>query len=242
MRKNKIETIFCLLAFFIFASIFSGGCARNNFGKKTEGVISADETYGILKTTHQNYFSAQEYEDELHYSPECDYEIYIPAKYNPEKKHPLLLSFTLGASVWQKPADKYKFILAKANCSKYYILALKEKIIRQYSIDENKIFLTGFSSVAYLSWDLLNDYPNEFAGAILASGGALSQNPKPLAGKRVFITLGENDYPENIQDGKKIKNHLDASGSTAIFQLQPRAGHNYPAHKNEEMIKFLLAP
>ena len=93
--------------------------------------------------------------------------------------------------------------------------------------------------------DLIREQPDDFSGAILASGGSIpieykSSADSKLSKKRFYITLGENDYPENIESASELKQFLEKSGAKVIFKLQPNAGHQYPMSKNEEMIKFLL--
>lgn len=217
------------------------GCAAISSGQLINEKISIDDAYSILQTSQPNYFSQAEYQTEKSYDQYCAYQLYLPKNYQASQKYPLLLSFSLDAAIWKKLADKYQFIFARADCSKYLMAAIKEKIDQQYSIDAKKIYLTGFSAGAYRSWDLLYDLPAEFSGAILASGGALFEaTDKSMADKRFYLTLGEKDYAENIASAKELNQYLLKNGAQTVFELEPGASHQYPTGKNEKMISFLL--
>jgi len=241
MKSKRVFQLIFLSILFIFIC----GCAFSSSQGRIENFsITIDRVKKILDQNYPGYLADEKYQSIKKYTKKCDYQIYLPKKYESSNKYPLLLSFSIGVDHWKKYADKYDFIFVHADCGGYTVLALREKIIQNYSVNKNKIYLTGFSAGAYRSATIIIDQPQSFAGAILASGGSKPYRDDvdyaKQANKRFFITLGEDDFKENIQSGRELKKTLEKNGAKVIFELQPGYGHQYPYHKNEEMIKFVL--
>jgi len=243
----KSKHLYQLVVFSILLLVVFG-CTKNTIiisqGKIENSSISIDKVKNILDKNYPGYFTDEQYQSIKKYTTKCDYQLYLPKKYDDSKKYPLLLSFSIGVDGWKQFADKYEFIFAHADCGGYTILALREKIIQNYSVNKSKVYLTGFSAGAYRSATIIIDRPQSFAGAILASGGSkpFSDNAdySKQLNKRFFITLGENDFKENIKSARELKKMLEKNEAKVVFELQPGKGHQYPYHKNEEMIKFVL--
>jgi predicted esterase/predicted GH43/DUF377 family glycosyl hydrolase len=47
---------------------------------------------------------------------------------------------------------------------------LLNKVIDEFSIDENRIYITGYSMGGYMTFDMINNYPNRFAAAVPIAG------------------------------------------------------------------------
>ncbi len=214
----------------------SGLVSSNISGKLIAGKITSKEIKEILGAKYPNL--AGQYK----LTVDEDYQLYLPINYKAQNKYPLFLNYSIGANQWAKYADKYQFIAASADVSVFAMAALREKIIEQYSIDQGKVFLAGFSSGAFNSTYVFFSAPDKFGGAILASGGNSDnyQQGSDLKNKRFYITLGEKDFDGNIASAKNLKALLEKNGAIVKFELRPNQGHEYPAFQDEEMIKFVL--
>lgn len=76
-----------------------------------------------------------------------------------------------------------------------FILALIDKLIRDYDIDQSKIFITGFSNGATMAQYLVTEYPKKFAGiaAISGSVGVKEKVLKPSTAIPILLAHGMRD-------------------------------------------------
>lgn len=92
------------------------------------------------------------------------------------KKVPLLLCFHGGGdstffmatcSGWYQVAAKYGFLLIcvenHLNSTATEMMEMLEKLKQKYSIDDTKIYASGFSMGGCKSWDMIQEYPKVFA-------------------------------------------------------------------------------
>ncbi|MCR4679923.1 MAG: hypothetical protein K5679_14380 [Lachnospiraceae bacterium] len=90
---------------------------------------------------------------------------------------PLLLAFHGGGdsslyisfvSGWWKVAHRNNFLLVAIenhlNSTATEMMELIEELKKKYSIDEHRIYATGFSMGGCKSWDMFQEYPKVFAG------------------------------------------------------------------------------
>ncbi len=120
--------------------------------------------------------------------------LYVPQGYDPTKPAPLLLwghgAGGTGAReylLWQAVADQASmFVLAPTEFGKQegwgYTareraaqLAALRWARRQVNVDENAIFVGGWSRGGHMTWDLVLRHPDLFAGAVSCVGGPRMQ-------------------------------------------------------------------
>ncbi len=76
-----------------------------------------------------------------------------------------------------------------------FILALIEKLIQDYDIDQSKIFITGFSNGATMAQYLATQQPKKFAGVAAISGsvGVEKKVLKPATAIPILLAHGRRD-------------------------------------------------
>jgi len=76
-----------------------------------------------------------------------------------------------------------------------FILALIERLIQDYDIDQSKIFLTGFSNGATMSQYLATEHPEKFAGVAAISGsvGVEKKVLEPSTAIPILLVHGTRD-------------------------------------------------
>ena len=76
-----------------------------------------------------------------------------------------------------------------------FILALRERLIQDYDIDESKIFVTGFSNGATMSQYLATEQPDKFAAVAAISGsvGVEKKILKPTTAIPILLAHGKQD-------------------------------------------------
>lgn len=95
---------------------------------------------------------------------------------------PLLLGFHGGGdstmyltfvSEWYKVAHKYNFLYVAIENHQHVTateaIEVLEELKKRYSIDEHRIYATGFSMGSGKTWDMFQEYPEIFAGLAPAS-------------------------------------------------------------------------
>ncbi len=118
--------------------------------------------------------------------------LYVPAGYEPTRPAPLLLwghgsggTGALEHRLWQHVAERIGMLVlapTEPNSSDGYSKAPRERAValaalrwarRRANVDENAIFVGGWSRGGHLAWDLALRYPDLFAGALPVVGGPL---------------------------------------------------------------------
>ncbi len=140
--------------------------------------------------------------------------LYVPKGYDPARPAPLLLwGHGAGGSGareylhWQSVADQIgMFVLAitATDAKPGYHFAPRERAAqlaalrwarRQVNVDENAIFVGGWSQGGHLTWDLILRHPDLFAGAVPVVGG-----PRLEIGAKNNLRYLENVAHLPIQD------------------------------------------
>jgi poly(3-hydroxybutyrate) depolymerase len=180
---------------------------------------------------------------------ERDYAVYVPESYNTSQKWPLIISVHPAGGngskeirKWIRRADEKNFIVLCPTCivakrrmkSKedfFAIIKEDEKAIsymielitKEYSIDSNKILLTGFSGGGFLVWYYGIKHP-EIITAIASRSGNFTAFPERkdyihgyfgptlnisgLKNLSVYVVYGEKDHPIAIKAAEGIKDFL----------------------------------
>lgn len=170
--------------------------------------------------------------------PQQSYALYLPSRYTPEKKWPMLYAFDPGArgklpvSLFKEAAEKFGFIVVGSNNSKNgiqvgaVIQAVLEDTNARFAIDPQRVYSTGFSGGARIAFALAGSNPGAVAGVIACSGGfPRTASPTPDLQFVVFATTGTEDF--NFPEMQQLKRKLDEAGMQnrlAVFA----GGHDWP--------------
>jgi predicted esterase len=190
------------------------------------------------------------------------YMVYLPANYNPEKKYPLMIFLhgsasdetDIGGNLSLIPKD---FIavgpFGRGKSNGYSIDQAQEDIAEvidavseDYSIDANKILLTGFSMGGYGVYRTYFETPGKFKALAVFSGTPIwkanvtpdltdEKNLKSFANIPIFIFHGERDMNIKISKVKEVAEKLKKAGAQVEFQIDPEKGHQSPADKTIEV-------
>lgn len=131
---------------------------------------------------------------------------YVPKDYSPDKKYPLFLAMSTSCSCYSYifrlynrcgPVISVDIGLRGVTLGSYFgeqaVLEALDFIKQILSIDENRIYLFGYSNGAHAAWMLAENYPDFFAG-ILSVGGAPSLlGLENLSNMRILSITSEVD-------------------------------------------------
>jgi predicted peptidase len=192
-----------------------------------------------------------------------DYLLFLPQGYEQSKQRWPLMLFLHGAGesgtdlakvkthgppkvVESKP--DFPFILvspqsAGRGWNSDTLNALLNDVIRQYRVDERRIYLTGLSMGGYGTWSLAAAHPERFAAIVPICGGGNPADAKKLAALPIWVFHGAKDPTVPVQRSREMVEAIQAAGGNVKFTEYPEAKHDCwtETYDNPELYKWLLA-
>ncbi len=127
--------------------------------------------------------------------------------------------------------------------------ALIDWIEEQYTIDPQRIYLTGFSLGGFGAWALGLNSPDRFAALVPVAGGwefggdAVPSNICDLAAKPIWVFHGAQDETVKPAQSEVLVEALRACGSDVRYTLLPKATHAASGvlpYRDSELYDWLL--
>lgn len=220
------------------------------------------------------------------------YQIFVPPNYDETKKWPIILflhgageqgwdgydqtTVGLGQAIRRNTENFPAIIifpqsrppLGWVDEDAEFAMRTLEAAEKEFSTDENRVYLTGLSNGGYGSWRLAYKYPERFAAALIVCGFLSDDeryysdvpiprfNPaiettsknlhealaKKIAHLPVWIFHGDDDNVIDVDGSRKIYQELKLRGAPAKYTELPGFGHNTwdVAYRSEAPIKWLF--
>lgn len=195
-----------------------------------------------------------------------DYLIALPEGYDADGDAVPVLLFLHGAGERGKDLSKVKMhgppkmvekgrdfgaIVVSPQCPKdswwtYEIdalIALLDKIERDYNVDKKRIYVTGLSMGGYGTFALAARQPDRFAAAVPICGGGELFAAWRLTKLPMWVFHGEADNVVPVEESKRLVRMIqDGGGKRVKLTLYPGVGHNSwdKAYADEAMWKWLF--
>ena len=99
------------------------------------------------------------------------------------------------------------------------------QLIKTFSIDTNRIYITGLSMGGYGTFDAIERYPHLFAAAVPVCGGGDVSKAASLAHIPIWIFHGSEDSGVNPLYALDMIGALSKAGSHAGLTYYPGVGH-----------------
>jgi pimeloyl-ACP methyl ester carboxylesterase len=168
--------------------------------------------------------------------PTQSYALYLPSTYSPDRAWSLLIAFHPAArgramvDTYRAAAEKYGYLVAGSNNSRNgswqvslaSIQAMSTDISQRFSIDANRLYLTGLSGGARVAMHLALGTKNMVAGVIASSAGYPDSQPRKSLPFVVFGTAGTEDF--NYIELRMLDRALTTPHRVVIFE----GGHTLP--------------
>ena len=175
------------------------------------------------------------------YDPKQTHALYVPSNYTPDKKWPILFCYEargrgkIPVELFREAAERYGWIIFSSNHSRSddpnapnleVLNAMWSDSHKWFSLDERRIYATGFSGGARLAWGMGYIFPKSTAGVI--GVGAGSHEARPPSKETAFVwygIAGNKDF--NYIEMRKLDQQLEAlqiPGRTEFFD----GGHEWP--------------
>jgi len=168
--------------------------------------------------------------------PAQSYALYLPSNYSPDRSWNLLVAFHPGArgrlmvEKYRAAAEEYGYVVAASNTSRNgpwsvsaaAVQAMWPDLGRRFSIDANRIYVTGMSGGARVAMQVALGKNNNIAGVIASSAGYPDSRPRASVPFAVFGTAGTEDF--NYFEMRQLDRKLSSPHFLAIFN----GGHTLP--------------
>jgi predicted peptidase len=207
-----------------------------------------------------------EFEAEITKTVRLKYLLFLPEEYSPDikEKFPLIL-FLHGAGergddlelvkihgipkILEKD-ENFPLIAVSPQCPKNSwwtaeidaLNALLNEIVEEYSVDEDRIYLTGLSMGGFGTWHLATAYPERFAAIAPVCGGGDPEKACLLKSIPAWVFHGGKDNVVPPEESKKMVKALEDCGGNVKLTIYPDAGHDSwtETYDNPELYKWFL--
>ena len=177
----------------------------------------------------------------------CKYLLFLPDGYGSRQQEWPLILYLHGASLRGNDLERLKayglpsfvdiqesfpFILVSPQCparkgwSSVPLIALLDEVIRQYSVDQARIYLTGPSMGGFGAWYLACAHPDRFAAVAPICGGGPKKEACALANVPVWAFHGEQDRVVSLRASEEMVNAVNDCGGNARLTIYPEVGHD----------------
>ena len=168
-------------------------------------------------------------------NPAQTYALYLPSTYSPDRTWKLLLAFhpaargRLMVEKYQTAAEQYGYIVAASNNSRNgpwaastaAAQAMAADVGRRFSIDPQRVYLTGMSGGARVAMGAALGNTT-IAGVIASSAGYPDSRPRTNVPFAVFGTAGTEDF--NYLEMRLLDRKLTSPHFLSVFN----GGHTLP--------------
>jgi len=120
--------------------------------------------------------------------------------------------------------------------------AVLKKILADYRVDEDRVYLMGYSRGGFGTWEFACSYPEYFAAVVPISARAMTAIER-IKDVPIWIFHGAKDTGVPVEGAKNMHAELKSVGTDVRFTLYPNVGHNAcdPAMKTPELWAWLAA-
>ena len=192
-----------------------------------------------------------------------NYLIYLPDEYQNDKTWPLVV-FLHGAGEKGNDLEKvrrtslptlaeqgrdFPFVLVSPQCPKDSIwepervLALIEHICSDWPIDQQRVYLIGYSMGGYGTWQTAAVEPDRFAAIVPIAGGGNSEEAEKLVDLPIWVFHGNADKCVPLKASQEMVEAVRAAGGNPKLTIFEQAGHGIATKTftKEELWDWLLA-
>lgn len=104
-------------------------------------------------------------------------------------------------------------------------IELIEKIIREFPIDESRIYITGVSMGGYGTWELISRFPHKFAAAVPVCGGGDSKVAESIKHIPIWAFHGSLDQVVLPNESRRMIQAIQRAGGRPGYTEYPDVQH-----------------
>jgi predicted peptidase len=121
--------------------------------------------------------------------------------------------------------------------------ALLDDVVRQYAVDEERVYLTGVSMGGAGTWRLAIAHPERFAAIAPICGWGDPSMARRLSSIPTWVFHGAKDDQVPLRASEEMVEALKQAGNEPRFTIYPDAGHDSwtPAYNNPDLFAWFLS-
>lgn len=120
------------------------------------------------------------------------------------------------------------------------IIEFTKELIKEYDVDENRIYLTGLSMGGFGTWYTSMARPDLFAAIAPVCGGGMAWNAETLT-MPIWAFHGVDDPVVSVNQSDEMVTALKNLGKNVTYTRMDNVKHNVWQYAyNEELVKWLL--
>jgi predicted peptidase len=121
-------------------------------------------------------------------------------------------------------------------------LKLLDNLPKLFSVDPDRIYITGLSMGGYGTWDALQRKPDYFAAAIPICGGGDVNGAEKMKDVPIWAFHGDADGAVKVSRSRDMIEALKAAGGKPKYTEYPGGGHDSwtATYKNPEVMAWLF--
>ena len=207
----------------------------------------ADQRFQITSSLEQLYGAelAERYRDILEPEDMINWQVYRPAHSDGKPPGVLVYVSPTGSGDmdgrWSKVLDKHNLVYIAADHSGNRIPVTRRMVMatsaimavrQQFEIDEERVYISGFSGGGRVASFLSNQYPTVFSGAIFICGvnfwkEDLIEDLSPVLNNRYVFVSGTRDF--NLQETRIVyRKYLKAGAENSLLEIENGMTHALP--------------
>jgi predicted peptidase len=126
------------------------------------------------------------------------------------------------------------------------VVDILDSLEREFTLDLNRIYVSGLSMGGYGTWDLIARYPQRFAAAIPVCGGGDPTKAASLSKLPLWVFHAADDNVVPVSGSRDMVNALKAVNGKVQYDEYPanlKIGHAswVPAGNDPRLVPWLLA-
>lgn len=123
------------------------------------------------------------------------------------------------------------------------VVELLENLQSTYSVDGNRLYVTGLSMGGFGTWDLLVRHPDLFAAAMPLCGGVDYRQASKIKEIPIWTFHGQQDETVPCVGTEKMVEELEKLNGNCIYTPMPDSGHVIwtEVYAREDVIPWLLS-
>ena len=200
------------------------------------------------------------------------YRLFTPIGYDPTREYPLTL-FLHGAGEsgtdnvsqvnqnidnlvrYLKRPEYASFLLAPQTNSGWawwgdepsdatrMSLAVMEELQSEFSIDSNRLYVTGLSMGGYGTWEVIWQRPGQFAAAVPICGGGDTSKAALMVDQPIWAFHAANDGVVPVQRTREMIAAIRAAGGDPLYTEYSSGGHGswIPAYRGMRLYEWMFS-
>ena len=116
-------------------------------------------------------------------------------------------------------------------------------VIKEFSINDKRIYITGLSMGGFGTWDAISREPELFAASVPICGGGDVKMAKAIAAIPIWVFHGAKDNVVKPERSQSMVESLKKVGGEPKYTEYPNEGHAswVPAYKDADMFAWMFA-